>query len=171
MQSVIRHLRHFLAKIPFPPSLCRFLCAPDFLFKRIAFFRYPLILGKTVALHSAGRLKGFSCKPLRTPRFFAARAADKLSRLSQSLSLIAKLGFCTLSLFCDFAVIYIRLARKAKICSDTASGSIINHPCVFFNVFAKRQRYGIKKSPIKQGRYKLQRNYAHADAWKTQFSL
>ncbi|MBQ8004618.1 MAG: hypothetical protein IJ299_05965 [Oscillospiraceae bacterium] len=60
---------------------------------------------------------------LRTPfkphAFVAARAADKLSRSSQRLPLMAKLKFCTLRLICDFAVIYNRLARKATYYSGS----------------------------------------------------
>jgi len=60
--------------------------------------------------------------PLKPHAFVAARAADKLSRSSQRLSLMAKLKFCTLRLICDFAVIYNRLARKATY----YSGSLVS---------------------------------------------
>ncbi|MBR2180795.1 MAG: hypothetical protein IJ949_02770, partial [Oscillospiraceae bacterium] len=48
--------------------------------------------------------------PLKPHALSLDKAADKLSRLSQSLSLKAKMKFCTLRLACAFAVIYNRLA-------------------------------------------------------------
>ena len=83
--------------------------------------------------------------PLKPHAFVAARAADKLSRSSQRLSLMAKLKFCTLRLACDFAVIYNRLARKATYYPGTyaISGSGVATPVVLRG-FSR----GKSKSPL-----------------------
>ncbi len=59
--------------------------------------------------------------PLEPHAFAAVRAPDKLSRSSQRLAQTAKLKFCPRRLFCDFAVIYTRLALKAAFLSRNDS--------------------------------------------------